>query len=50
MTDATASNTQIHRRSCHLCEAMCGVKIAVRDGKILSVRGDDDDPFSRGHV
>lgn len=50
MTPTTDSSTHIHRRTCHLCEAICGVKIAVRDGRILSVRGDDEDPFSRGHV
>lgn len=42
--------TQVHRRTCHLCEAMCGVRITVQDDRITSVRGDDDDPFSRGHV
>ncbi len=39
-----------HYRSCHLCEAMCGVAITVRDGSIVSIRGDHEDPFSRGHV
>jgi anaerobic selenocysteine-containing dehydrogenase len=39
-----------HYRSCHLCEAMCGVEIRVRGVEVLSVRGDAADPFSRGHV
>ncbi|WP_148861540.1 molybdopterin-dependent oxidoreductase [Marinobacter fonticola] len=40
----------VHYRTCHLCEAMCGVAIEVTEGKIASVKGDADDPFSRGHI
>lgn len=40
----------VHHRVCNLCEAACGLAIEVRDGEIVSIRGDDDDPFSRGHV
>src|SRR5262245_50124128 len=36
--------------ACNLCEAICGLEFQVQDGKVLSIRGDDDDPFSRGHV
>ncbi|MFZ9051007.1 MAG: molybdopterin oxidoreductase family protein [Steroidobacteraceae bacterium] len=39
-----------HYRSCHLCEAMCGVEIRTDGGVIHSIRGDEADPFSRGHV
>ncbi len=39
-----------HRRACHLCEAICGVKIEVHAGRILSIKGDPDDPLSRGHI
>ncbi|MEM9455716.1 MAG: molybdopterin-dependent oxidoreductase [Myxococcota bacterium] len=39
-----------HFRTCNLCEAMCGLKIEVDGEQILSIRGDDDDPFSRGHI
>lgn len=39
-----------HRRACHLCEAICGLVIEVRDGEILSIKGDPDDPLSRGHI
>ena len=39
-----------HFRTCHLCEAMCGVEIRVRGAEILSIRGDAADPFSRGHI
>ena len=39
-----------HYRTCHLCEAICGVEIRLRGDEILSIRGDPDDPFSRGHI
>lgn len=48
---------RVHHRTCNLCEAMCGVTIEVepdasaRAGeRVVSIRGDDDDPFSRGHI
>lgn len=40
----------IHRRACHLCEAICGLTIKTQGSKILSIKGDEDDPFSRGHI
>ena len=39
-----------HLRTCSLCEAMCGVVIEHEGDRVLSVRGDADDPFSRGHI
>lgn len=39
-----------HYRACHLCEAICGVKIEVSDGQVMSIKGDEQDPFSRGHI
>jgi anaerobic selenocysteine-containing dehydrogenase len=36
--------------TCNLCEAMCGIAVSVEDGQITSIRGDRDDPFSRGHI
>ena len=29
---------------------MCGVAIEYEGTRVLSVRGDDDDPFSKGHI
>ncbi len=37
-------------RACNLCEAICGLAIEVEGEKIVSIRGDAADPFSRGHV
>jgi anaerobic selenocysteine-containing dehydrogenase len=43
-------NSPTHYRSCNLCEAICGIEISVRDDDKLDIRGDKDDPFSRGYV
>lgn len=40
----------IHYRTCHLCEAMCGLVIEMDGTEILSIRGDEHDPLSRGHI
>lgn len=42
--------TRTHYRTCNLCEAMCGIRIDLEEDRILSIRGDAEDPFSRGHV
>lgn len=44
------STTQKHFRTCNLCEAMCGIVIEHRGNEIVSIKGDDDDSFSRGHI
>ncbi|MFM2372433.1 MAG: hypothetical protein RIS85_2155, partial [Pseudomonadota bacterium] len=41
---------QVHRRTCHICEANCGVLVEVEGRKVLSIRGDPDNPLSRGHI
>ena len=44
------STTSLHYRACNLCEAICGIEIAVQAGQRLDIRGDKDDPFSRGYI
>src|SRR5262245_61515300 len=39
-----------HLHTCMLCEAVCGVAVETDGDQIVSIRGDDEDPFSRGHV
>ena len=39
-----------HYRACHLCEAICGLKITVEAGKVIRIKGDPEDPLSRGHI
>jgi anaerobic selenocysteine-containing dehydrogenase len=36
--------------TCSLCEATCGLRFEVEDNRIVSVRPDEDDVFSRGYV
>lgn len=47
MSDA---NIQTHHRVCHLCEAMCGLVIQTERDTVVDIRGDREDPLSRGHV
>ena len=42
--------SETHYRACHLCEAICGVAIEVEQGQIVSIKGDPNDPLSRGHI
>jgi anaerobic selenocysteine-containing dehydrogenase len=42
--------SEVHYRTCNLCEAICGIEIKHENGKILSIAGDRKDPFSRGHI
>jgi len=37
-------------RTCHLCEATCGLELHVDDGAVTLVRGDRDDVFSHGFL
>jgi anaerobic selenocysteine-containing dehydrogenase len=40
----------LHYRACNLCEAICGIEISVDSHEHLTIRGDKDDPFSRGYI
>lgn len=46
----TTSSTRTVYRACHLCEAICGLEFQIDGNTITSIRGDDQDPFSRGHI
>lgn len=43
-------STRVHFRACNLCEAMCGLRIETDGQRVTSIRGDEDDPFSRGYL
>ena len=49
MSEAAAKR-KTHLRACHLCEAICGLVIETEGDTILSIKGDKNDPLSRGHV
>jgi anaerobic selenocysteine-containing dehydrogenase len=42
--------TRVHYGTCNLCEAMCGLRLEVEGERILSIRGDPEDPLSRGFL
>ena len=41
---------QTSYRACNLCEAICGLEIEHDGEKVISIRGDKQDPLSRGHI
>lgn len=47
MTDNTI---RTHYRACNLCEAICGLEIKLQGDEIISIRGDKNDPLSKGHI
>src|SRR5262249_45753031 len=44
------TNLRTVHRVCPFCEATCGLAITVEGARIRTVRGDPDDPFSRGFL
>ncbi|MEP2025096.1 MAG: molybdopterin-dependent oxidoreductase [Reichenbachiella sp.] len=42
--------SQTHYRTCNLCEAMCGLAIEHDGKEVISIKGDVDDEFSKGHI
>jgi anaerobic selenocysteine-containing dehydrogenase len=47
---ASSKKFRTEFRACNLCEAICGLTFKLNGETITSIRGDDDDPFSRGHI
>jgi anaerobic selenocysteine-containing dehydrogenase len=39
-----------HHRTCHLCEANCGLLITLEGRDVLSIKGDPANALSRGHI
>ncbi|MFB9314499.1 molybdopterin-dependent oxidoreductase [Nocardioides plantarum] len=35
---------------CNLCEAICGLELTLEDGAVTGIRGNPDDPLSRGYI
>eukprot|EP01137_Pigoraptor_chileana_P011313 Opistho-2@61972 len=42
--------TQSHYRICPLCEACCGLEVRTQGDKVISIRGAEQDVFSRGYI
>ncbi|HQV91253.1 MAG TPA: molybdopterin oxidoreductase family protein, partial [Phycicoccus sp.] len=51
-TEGAVTNSGEHTAyiTCVLCEASCGLEVKLRDEVIESVRGNERDPLSRGHI
>ena len=41
---------QLHKRTCHLCEANCGIVIETEGRKVLSIKGNPDNALSEGYI
>ncbi|MDG1400827.1 MAG: molybdopterin-dependent oxidoreductase [Candidatus Binatia bacterium] len=39
-----------HIKTCPLCEAMCGLRVSVENGKVSSIRPNPDDVWSEGYI
>jgi anaerobic selenocysteine-containing dehydrogenase len=52
-TQAAAESRKV-LATCNLCEAICGLELTIEDRpegpKVTSVRGNEEDPLSRGHI
>ncbi len=36
--------------TCPLCEATCGLEVVTQGSEVLSIKGDSEDVFSKGHI
>src|SRR3954468_13106967 len=52
MTCMPAKNQAVEKKLgvCNLCEAICGLELTLTDGAVTGIRGNPDDPLSRGHI
>lgn len=46
----TVANVTTALRICPLCEATCGLVLAIDDDRVTGARGDRDDVFSHGYI
>lgn len=42
--------TTIAHRICPVCEACCGLDVHVESGKVIAIRGQESDGFSKGYL
>ena len=41
---------KVVRSICQACHCECGVLVEVRDGRVVTVKGDPEHPMNRGYV
>ncbi|MBI1179725.1 MAG: molybdopterin-dependent oxidoreductase [Alphaproteobacteria bacterium] len=44
------SEARTVRSYCRICQGFCGMRVTIEDGRVADVRGDRDDPLSRGYA
>ncbi len=42
--------SQLHYRTCHLCETMCGIEVEHDGEQVIAIRGDKNDVLSQGNI
>lgn len=42
--------TQIKKRTCHICEANCGILVELDGRRVVSIKGNKDNALSRGYI
>jgi anaerobic selenocysteine-containing dehydrogenase len=47
---AAVTNETVHHRICPFCEACCGLEVRMAGGRVISIRGDEQDVFSAGYI
>ena len=47
---AENGQSQLHYRTCHLCETMCGIEVEHDGENIIAIRGDKNDVLSKGNI
>ena len=50
MSETGQKESKVSYRSCNLCEAVCGLSIEHDGAEVISIRGDKEDPLSKGHI
>jgi len=46
----TLHDVTLHHRTCPLCEAMCGLEVQVQGERVVAIRPDESDVWSRGFI
>lgn len=47
---STQTGETVAHRICPLCEACCGLEFRISNGKVIGIRGHDEDVFSQGYI
>ena len=50
MSVSSQENLKTHKTFCRFCHVFCGLEVDVADNKVVAVRGDKENPISRGYT